>query len=138
MPTTHSHGSTGAPQAAVLICDDDPAVRHLMARTLGKAGFQVAVASHPAHALELCSAIGAALRVLVTDLRMPEMNGIELARAVRGMVPDVAVVLVSGFPEEFADRVGTIGGAMLLAKPFHPAELAGLVAASLRGENVRA
>jgi signal transduction histidine kinase/ActR/RegA family two-component response regulator len=105
----------------VLVVEDEPQVRAIAARALGNAGFEVLQAANGATALELVKSDERGFDVIVTDVVMPELNGLELARAVRKLEPKVGWVFMSGFPEamqgagpdEFAD-------AAFLSKPFAP------------------
>jgi two-component system, cell cycle sensor histidine kinase and response regulator CckA len=59
--------------------------------------------------------------VLVTDVVMPELSGIELARAVRQLAPDLGLVFMSGYPDAIqGGRAGEFDGAAFLSKPFSP------------------
>ena len=86
----------------ILLIDDDPSVRFTLAELLQEAGHAVTVAEGGAEAL-------AALRqrsadILLTDLGMPEMSGWEVARAVKAAVPDLPVILLTGWGEEPASQ----------------------------------
>jgi signal transduction histidine kinase/CheY-like chemotaxis protein len=108
----------------VLVVEDEPQVRAIAARALNNAGFEVLQAANGAAALALVKSEERGFDVIVTDVVMPELNGLELARAVRQLQPQVAWVFMSGFPEamqcagpdEFAD-------AAFLSKPFAPQTL---------------
>ena len=80
----------------ILVVDDDVAVRGVVRRILESGGYRVVEAENGATAIEAAEtdpAIGA----LVTDMVMPEMGGRELALALRGSFPDIAVLLMSGY-----------------------------------------
>ncbi len=115
---------------AILLVDDDAALRCLGARVLSEAGYEVRGAAHPAEAL----AVAAEQRVdvLVTDFEMPQMNGAELVAALLerdGRVPPS--VLISGavdlvLPSQ--QRLFT----KLLSKPFTAEDLCKAVALCIR------
>lgn len=108
----------------VLVVEDEPQVRAIAARALTNAGFEVLQAANGALALTLVKDEPRRFDVIVTDVVMPELNGLELARAVRRLDPEMGLVFMSGFPEamhgvgpdEFAD-------AAFLCKPFAPQQL---------------
>lgn len=96
----------------VLVVDDDPLVRSLTAETLRTADFQVKEAEDGFDALEqLCA--GEQIDLLVTDLEMPRMNGIEVALKVNRLYPHVKILIISG--EQVA---APLVAAAFLQKPF--------------------
>ena len=97
-----------------LIVDDEPALRHLLPELLGRLGYDAVVAGDGASALEVAQDLDR-LDLVVSDLLMPQMNGLELARRVRGVHGHAAVVLLSGAPPTtpIADR-----NLRVLRKPF--------------------
>jgi CheY-like chemotaxis protein len=88
----------GAPRQAttptVLVVDDEEVVRDLVSRMLRRAGYHVLCAVHGGDGLRRLRA--EEVDVIITDMLMPEMNGIELIEAVRQERPDVKVIAVSG------------------------------------------
>ncbi len=82
----------------VLLVDDDARTVRLLARLLTEDGFEVEVSTDGAHALARLSA-GAAPDVLITDLRMPHVDGLEVARHARSLNPSIPVFIVTGYPE---------------------------------------
>lgn len=105
---------TGRRAGVVLIVDDDPLVGEIMRRAVTRAGRDVLLAGSPAQALEL--AASHPIAILVTDLTMPEMTGIELARRIREQHPTLPVILVSASPE--ASALAIDSPSWFLAKPF--------------------
>jgi two-component system, cell cycle sensor histidine kinase and response regulator CckA len=80
----------------ILVVDDDVAVRGVVRRILEGGGYRVVEAENGATAIEAAES-DPAIGVLVTDMVMPEMGGRELALALRGSFPDIAVLLMSGY-----------------------------------------
>lgn len=107
-----------APNATVLVVDDDAAVRKIVVRVLLRHGFAVLEAPGGREALaELRQAAGA-VDLLVTDASMPEMSGLRLIEEALVVDPGLRVLLISGHPgEEFE------GATPYLAKPFTSTEL---------------
>lgn len=82
----------------VLVVDDEPVVRNLMADVLRMNGYQPSTARHGAEALEMCGSESGPPDLLVTDVMMPPFfNGLELVRRLRYRKPDLKVLYVSAF-----------------------------------------
>ena len=109
--------------ATVLVVDDEPHVLAVIARVLEEAGYGVVATPSAADALARLRGAALDAALLVTDLRMPEMSGIELAEAARRAVPALRVLFLSGFPEDLPPD----DAANLLGKPFSPEELVAAV-----------
>lgn len=103
----------------VLAVDDEPAWRGILAETLRDGGYDVVVAASGLEALERLK--NWRPNALVTDIVMPEMDGIELVRAVRRDYPSLPVVAVTagamGWIEPLVSLMGAFG-APVLRKPF--------------------
>jgi signal transduction histidine kinase/CheY-like chemotaxis protein len=112
----------------VLVVDDEPGVRTVAALSLRKRGFEVLEASSGLQALDMARHPDAAFDVLLSDVRMPGMNGFELAMTLRAERPAVSLVLMSGYvdDEELRQRIDA-AGIPIIEKPFRPAELAELI-----------
>ncbi|HWU36274.1 MAG TPA: sigma-54 dependent transcriptional regulator [Candidatus Acidoferrum sp.] len=107
---------------SVLLVDDEPDALDACFQALGKAQYLVDTASNPSDALEKVRA--RSYDAAVVDLKMPQMSGIELLRAMRKMDPDVAVIVVTGYATiETAVEAMKEGACDYLAKPFTPDEL---------------
>ncbi len=110
----------------ILLVEDQEAVRQLMLTILQEYGYKV-VPAHDAHeALRICSA--QAVDLLLTDIVMPKMSGVELARRLRLAVPGLRTIFISGYSEGTHEREwGALDGADFLQKPFAPQALAAKV-----------
>jgi two-component system cell cycle sensor histidine kinase/response regulator CckA len=120
-----------APIAAagpILLVEDEEPLRRLAERTLRRKGYEVAVAEDAESALALLDA-GLVPGLLVSDVAMPGMDGVALARAIRQNLPGLPVLLVSGYANALVEA--ELGGESIrfLAKPYAPADLAAAVAA---------
>jgi CheY-like chemotaxis protein len=118
----------------VLFAEDDRAVRRLMTAELRRRGYTVLEARHGGEALEICKQYGAGIDLLVTDVVMPQLNGADLARQVRPIRPEMAVLFISGHPERAGVGLDPSGpdAANLLMKPFTPETLSARVHEILR------
>jgi len=108
----------------VLVVDDEPVVRAWVARVLELAGVPVVVATDGRQALRLVLEDRCRPRVLLTDIEMPGMTGIELAARIRAARPAIRVVMMTGSPERAAmarDRTSIV--ATVLLKPLESSEL---------------
>ncbi|MGX7708487.1 response regulator [Methylobacterium sp. Gmos1] len=121
-PATQASPAPAPRRARVLVVDDDPQVRHVTASFLNGFGYdEVEVPSGEA-ALERLTA--ERFDIVVADLAMPGMSGLDLAEAVRGRFPALPFLLVTGHAE--AARIPA--DFSVLEKPFHSADLAARVA----------
>ena len=116
----------------VLVCDDDRYVRELLSRVLGLRAYSVLGADSGEEALALARRHQGPIHLLVTDVAMPDMDGIELATELRKTRPDIAVLYISGYTEHAAALSAPLGpNTYFLAKPFLPGELTRLVSSIL-------
>ena len=112
---------TGA--GTVLVAEDDPAVRKLVAKILLEAGYRVLVAALPSEAISLANR-EPSIDVLVTDVVMPEMNGHELAQGLIAQRPDLRVLYISGYTPDVVRGKGVLTHQeSFLQKPFTAAAL---------------
>jgi len=101
----------------VLVVDDEAGVREFVDRALRHAGYQTAVASDGPEALDVAERLGS-FDLLVTDLRMPQMMGDELARRMRLRDPAIKVLYLTGFSDQlFKDRTSLWQDEAFLDKP---------------------
>ena len=108
--------------ANLLVVDDEQGMRQLLTLVFTRAGHQVRVAENGRRALELLREQPAEL--IVSDVKMPDMGGIELLRAARALLPDVAVVLMTAFASvETAREAFKLGADDFIQKPFDVDEL---------------
>jgi CheY-like chemotaxis protein len=110
----------------VLLVEDDDDNRELMAEVLEAAGYRVSTAATGVDGLRVLGA--QAIDVVVTDVGMPGMGGIELARAAKAVAPRVPVVVVTGWAErEDITRARGREVDAVLVKPVDPDALTGAV-----------
>jgi CheY-like chemotaxis protein len=105
--------------ASILLADDDASVRELVRRALTQDGHTVTVTEDGAEALQHLSAHAASIDVVVSDVNMPQIDGVTLAQKAVAIKPSIAVVLMSGFSEQL-DRASAIkaGKLAVISKPF--------------------
>ena len=113
-----------ADRAKLMIVDDDPEVRIIVAEFLEDFGYHVIQARGGAEALQLLAQTPD-LRMIITDIRMPDMSGIELADLATQRQRDLKIILISGyFVSQQVDR-------RFLRKPFRMRELEAAVRSEL-------
>jgi CheY-like chemotaxis protein len=117
----------------VLVVDDEPLVADTLAAILSHAGYITITAYSGQKALELVHAVHPAL--IITDVAMPNMNGVELALAVVKRSPECGVVLFSGHAtaRDLAPARDAGYDFTLLTKPVHPVEMLRHVSRNLHG-----
>ncbi|HEY2370008.1 MAG TPA: ATP-binding protein, partial [Polyangiaceae bacterium] len=127
-PQTKATGRL-APTSAretILVVDDDELVLSAAASTLRRAGYQTLTARHPGEAIVHCEQHEGTIAVLVTDVKMPQMNGRQLADRLRRLRPSLGVVYMSGFADVVLD------GSTFVQKPAPPNTLLKAVRAELQ------
>ena len=110
--------------ARILVIDDDPAMRRLIARTLTAAGHSVCEAADGREGIELFDQVLPAL--VVTDIVMPGAEGIETILNLRKIAEDVRILAISGWGSSapsYLDMATKLGADAGLAKPFKAGEL---------------
>ncbi len=128
-PRTLTAASLGT--GTILIAEDERALRRLSATVLRQAGYQTLEASDGQQALDLYTVHASKITMVVTDVVMPRMGGIELARCLRKLRPDVRLLFVTGYVDQ-SEALHEQGTPVLL-KPFSPDALLKAVAAALAG-----
>jgi signal transduction histidine kinase len=118
--------SPGRGGETVLVVEDEPPLRRLVARVLGEGGYRVFVAGTGPEALELLEDMEEPPDLLITDVVLPGgLQGNELASAFVAKVPDLPVLYMSGHPRDAIVHAGRLDdGVAFLGKPFTPQGLA--------------
>ena len=104
----------------VLVVDDDPQILRLLETMLKPRHVRVLVTPQPAEALRICES--ETVHLLISDVRMPEMDGRKLAERVLKLHPQASVLLISGSPPE-APAGSEAARVHFLRKPFFPSQL---------------
>jgi two-component system, cell cycle sensor histidine kinase and response regulator CckA len=101
-PVTYQVAAEEPPKqtkSVILLVEDDPMVREITRQTLEHAGYQVLEATGPSHALELMAQKKGHVRLLLSDLVMPGMNGLDLSHRLQQLRPDLGTLLMSGYAD---------------------------------------
>jgi CheY-like chemotaxis protein len=108
----------------ILIVEDNRDLQNLLQRTLEGVGFSVLPATDGAEALRLCQQHDGTIDLIVSDIVMPWLNGLQLSEQVHAARPETKFLFITGFAEEFPELHELIKtGAAILEKPFLPSEL---------------
>ncbi len=120
----------------VLVVEDEGALRKLMTKVLERAGFHVVEAKDGEQAVEICKSGAEPLDMVVSDLAMPKLNGLQLKEAVSGLCPKLKFLLISGYAEDVVEDPTILRtDTNFLEKPFLPDELILKVREVLRGKS---
>ena len=103
----------------ILIVDDEVAVREVLKKTLQYYGYQVITAEDGSRALDLCAARLQDIKVVITDLAMPSMDGLALVRALKTLAPWVPIIASTGLGQDLKlQELKALGVADILGKPY--------------------
>src|SRR3954469_528389 len=107
---------------SILIADDEESIRHVLATLLGERGYEVRAVADGEEALRELSARD--YDALVTDVRMPRLNGLELVKAAQSASPETTVIVMSAYgSHDLAIEAMKAGAYDYLGKPFRPDEV---------------
>ena len=106
-------------KTCVLLVDDEPALRMLFAASLRRDGYHVVEAGDGEEAVE-AARMAERVDLVITDIRMPKMDGIKMANALREVQPELRIVFVTGYPVDLA-ALGP--NSCMLNKPFLRSDL---------------
>jgi DNA-binding response OmpR family regulator len=119
-------------RVTILVVDDDDNIRLVLRRMLESAGYEVREAPNGRVAMEELSRRPA--RVMITDIFMPEQEGIETIRIARKTYPDLGIIAISGAAgEHYLKMARVLGARASLLKPFHLRQVLETVKATLAG-----
>jgi len=118
--------------ARILVAEDDDILRDLVVRALNDDGHELTVATDSVAALEALNRQNSAFDLLLTDVKMPVMDGIALALAAGRDHPEVAIMLMTGFADQ-CERAHGLDALVhdVIAKPFSIDQIKGAVREAL-------
>ena len=105
----------------ILLAEDDAVMREYLTRALERSGYSVSAVDRGTAALPLLEQ--ETFDLLLTDIVMPEMDGIELAQKASELVPNLRVMFITGFAAVTLKAGREVPHARILSKPFHLREL---------------
>lgn len=109
--------------ATILYAEDDDAMRKFFERALEKAGHHVVSCSDGDRALRALKFADGAFDLLLTDIMMPGMDGIELAKQAETLSPGIKIMFITGFAAVAKNNPATADNAKVLSKPVHLRQL---------------
>ncbi|MEW6748703.1 MAG: response regulator [Candidatus Micrarchaeota archaeon] len=117
---------------SILVVDDDPAVRRLLERILVLEGYIVRMARNGKEGSDAFISYGADL--VISDMHMPEMNGLEMLKEIRGASPNAKVIILSGgATDEDRDAMEAAGAFCVMRKPVEFEKLVAALGDALSG-----
>jgi CheY-like chemotaxis protein len=125
-------GSTGSGRSelepprieTILVAEDNSTLRRLLRITLECKGYKVLEAKDGQEALSICERHAEPIDLIVTDLMMPRITGLQLKEKAAALRPETKFLLISGYPDVLVEKMGgRVGNADYLEKPFLPGEL---------------
>ena len=118
----------------ILVIDDEDIVRTSCSRTLRPEGFEVSLAKNGVEGLKMASED--AFDLVLTDLKMPDMDGIEVLRSIKEKWPKTEVIIVTGYQTvDTAVKAIKLGAYDYIEKPFTPDALISAVTEALSGKH---
>jgi CheY-like chemotaxis protein len=125
---------TAPDMRSVLLVDDNPNFRMIVELNLQRMGYAVLAAGSAEEAIEIATQNND-IQLLITDVAMPGLNGVELAQQIRRIRPLIKVLSISGFPQKVVAGMGVWTDSLhFLQKPFMPAQLDQRIKAIFAGE----
>ncbi|WP_295846915.1 response regulator [Tardiphaga sp.] len=116
----------------ILIADDEESMRMLVARAIAMDGHEIVTAEDGAEALEILNSDPSAFDLLLTDIKMPVMDGIALALSAARDFPNLTILLMTGFADQ-RERASGLNAIIhdVVTKPFSVADIRTAVADAL-------
>ena len=106
----------------ILVVDDDVTIREMITKILSRNGYHVVLASDGFEALNLLERDQ--MKIVITDMKMPEMDGMELIELISKNYPDVKIIAMTAFDDIYTIKDAIMKGAdEYITKPFNPEEL---------------
>lgn len=115
----------------ILVVEDDDSVRRMITEVLESSGYEVLPVGNGREALDELAQSGDSVSLIMTDVVMPEMNGLEMWNELTGMGSNIPVIAMSGYPDVSENGDLLEGAALCLRKPFGPLEIAKAVRKTL-------
>jgi PAS domain S-box-containing protein len=112
----------------ILVVDDEPGVRRLISAILNRNGYRTVVASHGNEGLSVFEQQPKEIRLVVSDLMMPQLDGLGMIQSMRRLYPDTKAIIITGLGEEHRINEARAAGAdAVLSKPFTADQLLSVV-----------
>lgn len=120
----------------ILLVEDEPAVRHLVYSILTQRGYKVIPVDSGLEALSVCHTVNGKIDLLLTDMIMPGMDGLQLKEAVQALRPEIKTLLMSGYTgDTLQNDIAIQADGGFIEKPFGPEELIAKIMTLLNAES---
>tara|TARA_Y100000589_G_scaffold303957_1_gene316749 strand:- start:346 stop:726 length:381 start_codon:yes stop_codon:yes gene_type:complete len=117
----------------ILLVDDDIHLLKLGEKIIQRLGYNVISHSKSTDALEIFRDLPNQFDLVITDYRMPDMNGAELSREILKITPDIPIIMCSGFSSDFSEQdAHSLGITWFIRKPLMKKDFAELIEKALR------
>ncbi len=124
--------STTNGSETILLVEDEPAVLRMTKIILERQGYSVLSVASPAEALKVAESHAGKIALLVTDVVMPEMNGLDLAKKIQTVCSGLKCLFMSGYTANVISHQGVLNkGVLFIEKPFSMQALAAKVREAL-------
>jgi len=118
----YSVGAESSKGLTILVVDDEPVVRKVLERSLLREGFRVVTAGNGVEGLERVR--GTKVDIVISDIMMPQMDGLEFLVEIKSDFPHIPVILITGFADQFTGKQALEAGAEdFIVKPFKNHEI---------------
>ena len=108
----------------ILVVEDEPLIRAFIKQILGSYGYHVLEACDGTNAIDVTRDNSGLIQLLITDVLLPDISGTDVARQLRQLRPDLAVIFISGQAfEEMREAVSQVSPTGFLLKPFRAVDL---------------
>jgi CheY-like chemotaxis protein len=108
----------------ILLLDDEQSLTKVLQQILLRLNYQVTTSNHAREAIDLCRSHSELFDLIITDLTMPELNGLEVAHQIHTIRPDLPILLISGFSSTLKpENLRQAGILDVIAKPICKASL---------------
>jgi len=135
---TNDEAGVERAQDLVLVVDDEPGVRRTAARILEHAGFAVLTAADGVEGLAMVNERRGSIALVLLDMLMPRLSGIDALVAMRDVMPDLPIVLTSGFTGDGTiDRLETFELVKFIQKPYRMNDLIAMVRSLIDEASIR-
>jgi two-component system cell cycle sensor histidine kinase/response regulator CckA len=124
------------PQDTILVVDDEPVVLNMCKLALSRAGYEVLAAAGATAALDIFRESGTKISLALLDIRMPVMNGLELAQKLTAVNPGIKILLMSGYSvNEIRQIIGPDNPYRIMWKPFTSESLLRMIQTVIDGSS---
>jgi DNA-binding response OmpR family regulator len=131
MLSTQSADRSGELRKTILVVDDDPLIVHLLSRILERRGYEVLAADCAQQARDLLESNH--VELVISDIQMPDTDGLALARHLKTVAPRLPVLLMTGDRAHYDDNDASMAGADgFITKPFVTSVLLALISSHIK------